>query len=165
MSRDRALGTFRLTARDGRIIQSDVLDSTLSVDEIARRMQEGAPKLKAEGFDYKQITLTGSVEAGRARLEPSVIDGASMYLTIRGDVRFADGGLDLNGLVAPLAGRPFGAAMVVVPVGIRGTITEPQVNVVPAAAVGMTLINLLTARFLLPFNLFDVSGSAPQGKP
>ena len=163
--RDSARGTFRLTARDGRIVHSDVLERTLTVDEIAKRMQSDAPKLQANGVDYKQITLAGSIEAGRAHLDQGVIDGASMYLTIRGDVKFADGGLELNGLVAPNAGRPFGAALVVVPVGIRGTVSDPQVNVVPAAAVGMTLINLITARFLLPFSLFDIAGGGSQGKP
>ena len=113
------------------------------------------------------VRLRNRSSVGRHELTGAVgdLDGASLYLTIRGDVKFADGGLELQGLVAPIAGRPLGATLVVVPVSIRGTVSDPQVNVVPAAAVGMTLINLITARFLLPFSLFDIAGGGSQSKP
>ncbi len=162
--RDAARGTFRLAVRDGRIVHSTMLERTLTVEEVAARMQSDAATAAGAGFDYNLVVLAGEVEKGRARLEKSVIDGASLYMTIAGEVIFADGSLNLQGLLAPLrgtgkGGQPpsgtFGRSVVVVPVGIRGTVTDPKVTVMPAGAVARTLVNVITARFLLPVNMLD----------
>ena len=90
---------------------------------------------------------------------------------------YADGGLALRGLVAPLhasgqstqgippVGRALVGSLVVIPISIQGTLRDPKINVVPAAAIGMTLFNLITARFLLPINLLDTSRGGTQSIP
>jgi len=174
---DAVRGTFRFAARDGRIVSVAALDHALAVDEVAAQLQAEAPSATAGGFEYREISLAGSVEAGRAHVDPGLVDSPRVSLTFRGDLAFADGGLDVVALIAPLnfperagqaaplarAGR--GGSVVVVPVSIRGTARDPKVSVLPAAAVGATLGRLLGATILLPIRILDIPERTMGRKP
>ena len=166
-----AHGTFRIAARDGWIRQERVVERVLSEDEVAARLHEDTRKLAAEGIQYRNISLAGSIDSGQVRVEQGVIDSPGVGITWRGTVALADGALDLQGLIAPFnatnrkgqgapaSGGLLSGPIVVVPVAIRGTARNPQVSVQPVAAVGTTLVRLMAGRFLLPLQLLNVSGS------
>lgn len=172
-----ARGSFRFSSRSGRIYHAEGINRTLAVGEVASRLDAEPPKLMAQGLEYEEIALAGSLESGRVRLDQGTLDSPRVGLTVRGDITLADGSLALQGLVAPFGavhraarrvpvlGRVIGATLVVVPVAITGTVSDPQVKVLSAAAVGATLVNLMSARFLLPIDLLDIRGAGTPPKP
>jgi hypothetical protein len=172
-----ARGSFRFAARAGRVRHSEALVRTLAVGEVAARMDADAPKVMAQGLEYDEFTLAGSIESGRLHLDQGMLDSPRLGATFSGDVVLADGRLALQALVAPIdrfhramrrvpiLGRVTGTSLVVVPVSITGTVSDPQVKVQSAAAIGATLINLMSARFLLPVDLLDIHGAGPPRKP
>ncbi len=106
-----------------------------------------------------------------------MIDSPSLGVTVSGEIGLADGSIALQGLVAPLdtihrvlrrvpvVGRVFGTSLVVVPLSISGTANDPEVKVLPAAAVAATLINLMTSTFLVPVNVFEPTAGRSQRAP
>ena len=174
---DAARGTFRIAARSGRIHRSTPLSRALAVPEVAARTQASTGDALARGLDYQEITAAGALEAGRVRLDQGMLDSPSLGITVSGEVDIGEGSLALQGLVAPLdgihqllrrtpvLGQAFREALVVVPVSITGRIKDPDVKVLPAAAVGTTLINLMSATFLAPVRLLDSAASKAQGGP
>jgi len=165
-------GKYRFVARDGLIRKEKVIDSVLSEEEVAARLNAGTRKLAAEGFPYREISVAGTIEAGKANLDPGIVDSPDIGMTVRGTVGLADGSLDLEGLVAPFdegrsrgQGGALGGPLVVVPVAVRGSLREPKVSVNTAAAVGTTLVRLMSTRFLLPLQLINISGAdSPRGQ-
>ena len=122
-------------------------------------------------------TATESVRepsASGVRLDQGVLDSPALGATVSGEIGLTDGRLALQGLVAPFdmanrafrripgVGRALGASLVVIPVSIGGTLGDPEVKVLHAAAVAATLVNLMSARFLLPVNLFDAVAGKVQ---
>lgn len=169
-----ARGSFRAVIRDGLIREAGMIGRTLSAEEVAARLPSDARKL-AEGFAFGEINLAGTIEGGKAHLDPGILDSPALGLTVRGDVGLADGALDLEGLVAPIrrdakgevvAGSSFGGgSLVAIPVRIRGNFHDPKVDVQAAQAVATTLLKVLGARFLLPIRLLDITtgaGAPPQ---
>jgi uncharacterized protein involved in outer membrane biogenesis len=161
-----ASGKYRFVARDGLIRKEKVIDSVLSEKEVAARLNAGTRKLAAEGFPYREISVAGTIDAGKANLDPGIIDSPDIGMTLRGTVGLADGSLDLEGLVAPFdegrrrgQGGALGGPLVVVPVAVRGSLRDPKVSVNTAAAVGTALVRLMSARFLLPLQLINISGA------
>jgi hypothetical protein len=162
-----ARGSFRVAARSGQIHRSNALSRALAVDEVAARTRTNHADMLARGLEYREITAAGSLEASRVRLERGMLDSPSLGITVSGEVDIGDESLELQGLVAPLdgfhrvirrvpvLGWVLGAPLVVVPVSITGRITDPEAKVLPAAAVGATLVNLMSTTLLVPVRLFD----------
>jgi len=172
-----ALGRFRFAARAGRVHRAEALSRTLALDEVAQRMEAAPAQVMKTGLDYEEVVFAGTLEAGRVRIERATLDSGALGVTVSGEVGLADGSIELQGLIAPMdtthralrrvpvVGRVLGASLVVVPVEIRGSINDPQVRVLRAAAVGATLLNLMSTTFLLPIELLDISQSTPVPKP
>ena len=123
--------------------------------------------MQARGLEYEEITAAGTFEAGRVRLDQGMLDSPSLGITVSGEIDVGDESLELQGLVAPLdgvhrvmrrvpiLGRVLRTPLVVVPVSITGRVSDPEVRVLPGAAVGTTLINLMSTTLLVPVHLID----------
>ena len=172
-----ARGSFRVAARAGRIYRAAALSRTLAVDEVTSLTHASAAAMMADGFEYREIAAAGTLEARRVRLDHGILDSPLLGITLSGEVGVDDRSLAVQGLVAPfdtihrvvrgvpIAGRALGTPLVVVPVNIGGSLNDPQVEVLAAAAVGATLINLMSTAFLAPVHLFDPAARRPQGEP
>jgi hypothetical protein len=162
-----ARGSFRVAARSGQIHRSTALSRALAVQEVAARTQATPADMLARGLEYREITAAGSLEARRVHLDHAMLDSPSLGITVSGEVDVGDGSLELQGLVAPLDGihrvmrrvpvlsRVLRTPVIVVPVGITGRVTDPEVKVHPGAAVGSTLINFMSTTLLVPIRLID----------
>jgi hypothetical protein len=162
-----ARGSFRVASRSGRIHRLTALSRALAVDEVAARTRANPADMLARGLEYQEITADGALEANRVRLDHGMLDSPSLGLTVSGEISVGDGVLELQALVAPLdgvhrvirhvpvLGRVLRTPLVVVPVSITGRVTDPQVKVLPGAAVGATLINLMSTTLLVPVHLID----------
>ncbi len=172
-----ARGSFRATARSGRIHHAPALSRALAVHEVATGTRATAADMLARGLEYQQITAAGTLEAGHIHLDHGMLDSPLLGMTVSGDVDIGDASLALQGLVAPLdgihrvmrrtpiLGQALGSALVVVPVSITGRIADPQVKVLAANAVGTTLLNLMSTTLLVPVRLFDSATGRSQGEP
>ena len=162
-----ARGSFRVASRSGRIHRSAALSRALAVDEVAARTRANPADMLARGLEYQEITAAGTLEASRVRLDHGMLDSPSLGITVSGEIDVGDESLELQGLVAPLdgihrvirrvpvLGRVLRTPLVVVPVSITGRVTDPEVRVLPGAAVGTTLINLMSTTLLVPVHLID----------
>ena len=162
-----ARGSFRVASRSGRIHRLTALSRALAVDEVAARSRAKPADMLARGLEYQEITAAGTLEASRVRLDRGMLDSPSLGLTVSGEFGVGDGRLDLQALVAPLdgvhrvmrqvpvLGRVLRTPLVVVPVSITGRVADPEVRVLPGAAVGTTLINLMSTTLLVPVHLID----------
>ncbi len=172
-----ARGSFRVEARSGRIYRSTALSRALAVQEVAARTPSSPADMLASGLEYQKITGAGALEASRVRLDRGMLDSPLLGITVSGEVDVGGGSLALQGLVAPLdgvhrvmrgipvLGKILRTPLVVVPVSITGRLTDPEVKVLPAGAVGATLVNLMSATFLAPVRLFDSAAGRAQGGP
>jgi hypothetical protein len=170
-----ARGSFRFAARNGRIQRAVGLSRALDVDEVATRTRARAQELMAGGLAYEEIRLAGTLDAGRVRLEHVIVDSPVLGITVSGEIGIADHTVALQGLVAPLdntsrvvkrvpiVGRVLGTSLVVIPVSITGDLRDPKVQIQPAAAIGASLVNLMSATLKAPIELLDPSaGKAPR---
>ncbi len=170
-----ARGSFHFVARNGRIQRSVAVSRALDVDEVATRTRARSKELMAEGLAYEEIQLAGTLDSGRVRLEHGIVDSPVLGITMSGEIGIADHTVSLQGLVAPLdnfsrvvkrvpiVGRVLGTSLVVIPVRVTGDLRDPKVQVQSAAAIGASLVNLMSATFKAPIELLDPSaGKAPR---
>lgn len=169
-----ARGSFRFATRAGRIHRAAAVSRTLAVDEVATRLRAAPSDLMAGGFEYEEIAVAGALEAGRVRLDHATLDSPALGVTMSGEIGIADHSIALQGLVAPLdnisrvvkrvpiVGRVLGTSLVVIPVNVTGDLRDPKVTVLKAAAVGASLINLMTTTFKAPIELLDPLAGQPQ---
>jgi uncharacterized protein YhdP len=171
-------GSFRFATRSGRIQRAAAVSRTLAVNEVASRLGTAPDALMAGGLEYEQIVLAGKLEGSRLRLDHLMLESPALGITASGEIELTKQTLALQGLVAPLdtigrlvkrvplVGRVFGASLVVIPVSVSGEWRDPQVKVMPAAAIGASLLNLMAATFKAPIQLLDpLAGQAPPSKP
>jgi hypothetical protein len=170
-------GSFRFATRSGRIQRAAALDRTLAVDEVAGRVRTAREALKAGGLEYEQIVLAGKLQGSRLQLDHMMLESPALGLTASGEIELRKQTLALLGLVAPLdtinrvvkrvplVGRVLGASLVVIPVSVSGEWRDPEVKVLPAAAIGASLLNLMAATFKAPIELLDPLVGRPQSKP
>ena len=172
-----ARGSFHFAAHAGRISRSEALSRTLELEEVAGRLETVPGKPVKGGIDYEEITVAGTLQGGRARLEHIALDSPLVGVTMTGDIGLAERSLALQGLVAPLdklsraakrgpiLGSVLGASIIVVPVSITGSFEDPKVRVLEAAAVGATLVNLMATTFKAPIKLLDSTVGKAQRAP
>jgi len=162
-----ARGGFRLTARDGEIERAPALARMLSLDVVAGALRARPSDLLAEGLDYSELAVEGTLEAGRVRIASGTLNAAALGLAMTGDIDLRAGRVDLHGVLAPfnrvqsvmqhvpIIGGIFGARVIGIPLSVTGDVRDPRVVPLGPAAVGETVVNLLGAVVKMPIDLLD----------
>ena len=74
-------GTVRLVMRDGEAMKFPLLEHILALKSVAGSlMQEGAPRLGAEGFPYRRLMVKGRIDKGKLLVEESLFDSDAVRL-------------------------------------------------------------------------------------
>ena len=164
-------GKIRISSPGGgRIMRLKLLSRIFSLVNLTDIFSGGIAGLDERGFAYQNLEFEGRIENNILRLERAVVRGEGLNL-------FAAGTLDLTGyqsdmvlLIAPFKtldaivgkipfiGRALGgpdAAVITIPVGIKGDIREPEIMVLPPEAVGEGMLNLVRNTLMLPFNILS----------
>jgi hypothetical protein len=172
-----ATGSFRFTARDGRIQRAPALARILSLDTIAALLRARPGEIMARGLDYTEINLAGTLAASRVQLERATLDSSVVGIAMGGEVDLDSERISLHGIVAPfgavhdvarqipIVGRIFGARVVGVPVSVAGDLRDPLVVPLGPAAIGDTVVNLLGAVVKAPIELLDPFAGRREREP
>lgn len=162
-----ARGSFRFTARDGEIQRAPALARMLSLDAVAGLLRARPSDLMAEGLDYSELVIAGTLEAGRVQVTTGTLNAAALGLAMTGEVDFPGERVYMHGVVAPfnrvqgvmqhvpLIGGIFGARVVGIPFSLTGDLRDPLVVPLGPAAVGQSVVNLLGAVVKTPIDLLD----------
>ncbi len=128
--------------------------------------KQGVSDLVNEGFTYSRLVLEGDIKGNLLKLDKFVVKGSGLNIFGRGTVDINTFEGDLILLVAPLktidtiiskvplVGRVIGGknnAVLTIPVGVKGNLSDPKVVLLPPEAVGSALIGLVTDTLKLPF--------------
>ena len=162
-----ARGTFQLTARDGQVENAPLIARILSLEAVAARLRARPSELMANGLDYSELAVAGAFDAGRLRIASSTLTAEVLGLAMAGEIDLAAGQLDMQGVVAPfggirgtmryvpILGRIFGSRAVGIPLRVRGDLRDPQVVPLGPAAIGQSMVNMLSGMMKAPVELLD----------
>jgi hypothetical protein len=162
-----ARGSFRFTARDGEIFRAPAFARMLSLGAVASLLRARPSDLMAEGLDYSELVVAGTLDAGRVNVTTGTMNAEALGLAMTGEIDFPGERVAMRGVIAPfnrvqsamqhvpLIGSIFGARVVGIPVSVTGDLRDPRVVPLGPAAVGQSVVNLLGAVVRMPVDLLD----------
>jgi AsmA-like C-terminal region len=172
-----ATGSFRFTARDGRIQRAPAITRILSLDTVSSLLRARPAELMERGLEYTEIDLAGTLDAGRVSIDRGTLDSPALGMAMRGEIDVFAERVDMRGIVAPfgdvhdvvrripVVGRVLGTRVVGVPLSVTGDLHDPRVVPLAPAAIGDTVVNLLGAVVRTPIDLLDPFVGRPQRAP
>jgi hypothetical protein len=138
--------------------------SLLNVTDI---FKEKLPDIENKGFAYNSIQAKADIQHGILRLNEMIVDGDSMNIVCQGYVDFAKNQMDVTALIAPLKTIDFfikkipivrdilGGSLISIPVGIKGSLDNPDVTPIPPSAVGSGLLGIVKRTLQLPVKIIQ----------
>ncbi len=158
-------GKFSLNSSKGNMRQMILLSNIFRVINFTDLLRD----YRESGFPYSQLDIKGHVESNNIILDKARINGRGLDMLGEGRVNLATLDSDFTIYVIPLKtidsvlnmvpviGRAVGGRkghIVTIPISISGEITDPEVNVMSAKAVGLSTLNWIGDTLLLPYDLF-----------
>lgn len=174
-------GRATVTSGKGRILRMQLLSKIFSIVNLTDLFtSNGFPNFEEKGFAYSELILETHIKDNELIIDKAVVRGEGLNLFARGKLNLGTRQADITLLVAPfktldaivgkvpLVGRIVGgkeAAIITIPVGIKGDIRDPDVTVLAPDAVGEGVLNLVKNTLLLPFHILSpiLPGSSPEG--
>jgi len=170
-------GSVRVDSQGGRILRLTLLSKIFSLINITGIFSGSLPGFDdRQGFGYSQLEFAATIKDNQLAIDKAVVKGEGLNFFARGKLDLATWSTDMVVLVAPfktldvlvskipLISQVFGgenAAVVTIPVGVKGDIRDPSVTLLPPEAVGEGLLNLVTNTLSLPFRI--LSPLIPKG--
>ena len=121
--------------------------------------------MNESGFAYSKFVLRGTVDGTLVRFDEAVLDAQPFDVVARGSINWMEQTVDMNVAVAPLQalntvvkfmpflGYVLGGGVYAVPVGVRGSLSNPEVIPVAPSAVAGSIFGMLERTLKSPFNL------------
>ncbi len=161
-------GSLTVNSDQGRINRLTFLSKVFSVVNLTDIFTGLLPNLTEAGFAYSNLELKGDVKDNVLTVARTVIKGEGLNLIITGSVNLDSMAGELLVLIAPLktvdaivtkipllgrllAGKS--GAVLVIPVAVKGKLSDPDVTVLPASAIGSGIANLIKDTLTLPFEV------------
>jgi hypothetical protein len=160
-------GPLEMTFSNGLIQQDKLLARTLEVLNVTEIVKGRLPDLNTTGLAYKNMTLQGEFDKGKLIINEFFMDGETLHLVGNGGIGLEEQTINVQLLAAPFKtidsivknipgiNYLFAGNIVTIPVRITGSLTDPQVEVMAASAVGSNLFNLAERTIKAPFKLID----------
>jgi hypothetical protein len=164
-------GNLDFASSNGRILRMKLLARIFSLVNITDLFSPHDPSsIGQKGFRYTDLDLKTVIRDNRLFITKCVIKGEGLNLFAKGDMGLDTLDADFTVLVAPLktidailgriplVGRAIGgkdAALVTIPVGIKGNIEDPQVTLLPPQAVSEGIVSLVQETLKLPFSILS----------
>jgi AsmA-like C-terminal region len=138
--------------------------SLLNVTDL---FKEKLPDIENEGFAYNSIHAKADIQSGKIKLNEMIIDGDSMNIVCQGYVDLAKNQMDVTALIAPLKTIDFvikkipivryilGGSLISIPIGIKGSLENPDVTPIPPSAVGEGLLGIVKRTLQLPVKIIQ----------
>jgi AsmA-like C-terminal region len=138
--------------------------SLLNVTDL---FKEKLPDIENEGFAYNSIHAKADIQSGKIKLNEMIIDGDSMNIVCQGYFDLAKNQMDVTALIAPLKTIDFvikkipivryilGGSLISIPIGIKGSLENPDVTPIPPSAVGEGLLGIVKRTLQLPVKIIQ----------
>jgi AsmA-like C-terminal region len=138
--------------------------SLLNVTDI---FKEKLPDIENKGFAYNSIRAKADIQHGKIKLNEMIVDGESMNIVCQGYIDLANNQMDVTALIAPLKTIDFfikkipvvryilGGSLISIPVGIKGSLENPEVTPIPPSAVGSGLLGIVKRTLQLPVKIIQ----------
>jgi AsmA-like C-terminal region len=138
--------------------------SLLNVTDI---FKEKLPDIENKGFAYNSIRAKADIQRGKINLSEMIVDGDSMNIVCQGYIDLANNQMDVTALIAPLKTIDFfikkipivryilGGSLISIPVGIKGSLDNPDVTPIPPSAVGSGLLGIVKRTLQLPVKIIQ----------
>jgi hypothetical protein len=151
-----AEGELKIHAAGGRIYGLKVAKQLLNVVSVATGSLGSLGDITKAGLPYDTIDVTGDVRGGTLVLTNAVFHGPFMKTVGEGSIDLVEGTVDITLLVAPLKsvdkvvswipviGGVLGGNLVSIPVKVSGKLNDPKVVPMDPAAVGSSMLRLMT---------------------
>jgi hypothetical protein len=163
-------GMVKITSSNGKIYKLTFLAKVFGLLNLTDIFKNALPDLTSTGFSYSSLEFMGNIENDRVLLEKNVIKGTGVNIFTRGSIALKDMNGDLVMIIAPFKtidailtkipyiGRVLGGktgSIVGIPVAVKGPLKDPQVNILPASAIGTGILELVTDTIKLPFRIIE----------
>lgn len=163
-------GSIKITSTNGKIYKLTFLAKVFGLLNLTDIFKNALPDLASTGFSYSTLEITGDIENDGVILQKNVIKGTGVNIFTRGSIALKDMNGDLVMIIAPFKtidailtripfiGRVLGGktgSIVGIPVGIKGPLKDPQVNILPVSAIGTGILELVTDTIKLPFRIIE----------
>lgn len=174
-------GRATITSGKGRILRMKLLSKVFSVVNLTDLFtSDGFPNFAEKGFAYSELLIESHIKENELIIDKAMVRGEGLNLFARGKLNLGTHQADITLLIAPfktidtivghvpLVGRVIGgreAAIITIPVGIKGDIRDPDVTVLAPDAVGEGLLNLVKNTLLLPFRILSPILPGPGAAP
>jgi hypothetical protein len=138
--------------------------SLLNVTDI---FKEKLPDIENQGFAYNSIQAKADIQSSRIRINEMIVDGDSMKIVCQGYIDLANNQMNVTALIAPLKTIDFvinkipivryilGGSLISYPIGIKGSLDNPDVTQIPLSAVGSGLLRILKRTLQLPVKIIQ----------
>ena len=138
--------------------------SLLNVTDI---FKEKLPDIENQGFAYNSIHAKADIESSKIKLNEMIVDGEAMKIVCQGYIDLANNQMDVTALIAPLKTIDYlinkipivrdilGGSFISFPIGIKGSLDNPNVTRIPPSAVGSGLLGILKRTLQLPVKIIQ----------
>jgi hypothetical protein len=160
-------GSAEFTAREGNFYRSPTLAKILSLRNVSDLLQGNFSDFQTKGLTYRSILIKAGIGSEKLDLQELVIDSSAMNIVGQGEFNLKDSTVNMTVLVAPfttvdkvvskipLVNYILQETLVSIPVTVRGKISDPEVKLIPASAVGDGVLGILKRTVKAPVKIIE----------
>ncbi len=162
-------GHLSLNSENGKIQKMTLLSKILTIVNITYLL-ENLQDIFSSGFSYNSMEISGTIKDDRFFVDKTILKGSGLNMFANGNINLKNMEADLIVLVTPfktvdaiisnipiigkLVTGEHGAVMSY-PMGVKGKLSDPEINTVPPESVGEALMTIVTETLRLPFRIFS----------
>lgn len=160
-------GPLKVKFSNGVILQDKTLARVLEVLNITQIVKGRLPNLSSEGFAYTTITVQGEFKEGKLLVNEFNMDGETLDVIGQGAIDLIQETVDMELMAAPFKNANtvikyipgvnylMADSLVAIPVGIKGPLDDPKVQVLSAPSIGSGLLKLGERIIKSPIKLIE----------
>ena len=160
-------GSADFTAREGHFYRSPTLAKILSLLNVSDLLRGNFSDFRTKGLTYRSISIKAGIQNGKLDLQELVIDSSAMNIVGQGVIDLKDSTVRMTVLVAPfttvdkivskipVVNYILQETLVSIPVTVSGRISDPEVKLMPASAVGDGVLGILKRTVKAPVKIIE----------
>jgi hypothetical protein len=160
-------GSAEFTAREGNFYRSPTLAKILSLRNVSNLLQGNFSDFQDKGLTYRSILIKAGIRSEKLDLQELVIDSSAMNIVGQGEFDLKNYTVRMTVLVAPfttvdkvvskipVVNYILQETLVSIPVTVRGKISDPEVKLIPASAVGDGVLGILKRTVKAPVKIIE----------